>query len=113
MRCTTPGGKLVVSAALPEIGSTAVFPARKLAGPAQRSGDAASETCAGWIQETEEVFRAALDDDLDYPRALDAVIARVQGLEPEQVGNARHALERIVRPVSILSGLSRNSGRQR
>ncbi len=76
------------------------------AGPAQRPVDAASETCAGWIQETEEVFRAALDDDLDYPRALDAVITRVQGLEPEQVGNARHALEAVRRWDRVLGILS-------
>lgn len=56
------------------------------------SGPAPEVKPAGWIAETEARVRAAFDDDLNYPAAIDAVVERVQSLEPEQVGDARQAL---------------------
>ena len=57
---------------------------------------------AAWIQETDAQVRSAMDDDLDYSRALDAVASRTQSLEPEHVGDARAALEALERWDRVL-----------
>ncbi len=57
---------------------------------------------AAWIAETDLAVRAAMDDDLDYPTALEAVVSRIQSLEPEQVGDARAALDALERWDRVL-----------
>lgn len=52
---------------------------------------------APWIAETDAEVDAALENDLDYPKALAAVVAVIDRLEPPEVGNparARDAMER-------------------
>lgn len=61
-----------------------------------------TETCARWIQETESAFRAALDDDLNYPLALKTVIDTIQRLEPPEIGDAPQALEALKRWDRVL-----------
>ncbi len=58
-----------------------------------------------WIQVTEEKFQRALDDDLNYPAALQAVVDVIDELEPEGVGDAgaaKAAIERWDRVLGIL-----------
>ncbi|MBI4601219.1 MAG: hypothetical protein HY721_04580 [Planctomycetes bacterium] len=61
---------------------------------------------APWIEETETRFRAALDDDLDYPRALEAVLGAIGKLEPEDIGDPRQALEALERWDRVLGILA-------
>ena len=61
-----------------------------------------AESCAIWIQGTEAAFRAALDDDLNYAKAFEAVVTKVQDLEPEKVGSTTQALEAMKRWDRVL-----------
>jgi cysteinyl-tRNA synthetase len=55
-----------------------------------------------WIDATDREFRAALEDDLDYPRALRTVAEQVASLEPETCGATEHALEALKRWDQVL-----------
>jgi cysteinyl-tRNA synthetase len=46
-----------------------------------------------WVEDTSERFEAALDADLDYGGALDAVLDAIRTLEPGSVGSPRAALD--------------------
>jgi cysteinyl-tRNA synthetase len=65
-------------------------------------GSQTAETCARWIQETESLFRAALEDDLDYPRALKSVTDTLQNLKPAEIGDPPQALEALKRWDRVL-----------
>ena len=65
-------------------------------------GSQSAETCARWIQETESLFRDALGDDLNYPRALKSVTETVQNLEPAEIGDPPQALEALKRWDRVL-----------
>jgi cysteinyl-tRNA synthetase len=70
------------------------------------SAGGSKEAPAPWIEETDKAFQAALDDDLDYPTALGAILNRIETLQPQKVGNpnqAREALLRWDRVIGILS----------
>lgn len=64
--------------------------------------DCTPESCAAWIQATESRFRAALDDDLGYGAALDAVVAGLQTLGPTTIGDPSQALEALRRWDMVL-----------
>jgi cysteinyl-tRNA synthetase len=74
---------------------------------ASLGGEAAAdvETCAGWIQNVEAAFRLALDDDLDFGRALTAVTDRIESLDPAKVGCPAQALEALRRWDRVLGVL--------
>lgn len=55
-----------------------------------------------WIEETEERFRAALDNDLDYSAALDALTEQVDRLEPGAIGEPAQALKALERWDQVL-----------
>lgn len=63
--------------------------------------DADSET-ANWIRETDAAFVSALDDDLNYPAALSAVVDTINRLEPDHVGPPAQALAAVERWDSVL-----------
>ncbi len=73
---------------------------------AERSRQPLSATTAApWIAATDAAFKAALDNDLDYPTALKAVTDVIDRLEPSDVGNpvkARDAMERWDEVLGIL-----------
>lgn len=62
------------------------------AGDWPSTGSGARRDPPPWIAETDARVRAAMDDDLDYPRALQAVVDCIQRLEPDRIGNTRSAL---------------------
>jgi cysteinyl-tRNA synthetase len=64
--------------------------------------DAPLESPAPWIGEAEADFRAALDDDLDFPRALALLTNHIQKLAPESIGDPRQALEALRRWDRVL-----------
>ncbi len=58
-----------------------------------------------WITETDATFQAAIENDLDYPTALQAVVDVIDRLEPAEVGDpssARDAVERWDEVLGIL-----------
>jgi len=60
---------------------------------------------AGWIHETNEAFRAHLDDDLGYGAALGAVAGAIEKLEPSGVGDPAQALAALARWDRVLGVL--------
>ena len=66
-----------------------------LEGAAKTAGPAAGEPPAAWITETDARFQEALDRDLDYPAALEAILEAQDRLEPEDIGNPRPAREAV------------------
>jgi cysteinyl-tRNA synthetase len=73
---------------------------------AERSRESAGRTEEeAWIAETDAAFDAALENDLDYPTALKAVVGVIDRLEPRDVGSptrARDAMERWDEVLGIL-----------
>ncbi|MFP6738780.1 MAG: hypothetical protein VCD34_08575, partial [Planctomycetota bacterium] len=56
--------------------------------------DAADDApAAQWIADTDAAFTAALDEDLDYWKAISAVVGAVGALEAETVGSPARALD--------------------
>ena len=51
------------------------------------------DTTPPWIADTTARIRAALDDDLDYGRALGELRSTLESLEPQEVGNPQAALD--------------------
>ena len=48
---------------------------------------------AGWITDTDAAFTAALDEDLDYWKAISVVVKALSSLEAETVGSPAQALD--------------------
>ena len=46
-----------------------------------------------WISDTDAAFTAALDEDLDYWKAISSVVEALSGLEAETVGPPARALD--------------------
>lgn len=61
----------------------------------QVSGDAQESqgTVAEWIIDTEAAFTAALDEDLDYWKAISIVVQALSSLEADTVGPPAQALD--------------------
>jgi cysteinyl-tRNA synthetase len=53
----------------------------------------ADAPAAQWIADTDAAFGAALDDDLDYWKAISSVAGAISGLEAETVGSPAQALD--------------------
>ncbi len=48
---------------------------------------------AGWITDTDAAFTAALDEDLDYWKAISVVVKALSSLEADTVGSPAQALD--------------------
>ena len=53
----------------------------------------ADAPAAQWITDTEAAFSAALDEDLDYWKAISCVVEAIGGLEADTVGAPARALD--------------------
>lgn len=72
---------------------------------ARSTGNGADRPAGPWIAATDERFREALEDDLDFPRALEAVLDALESLEAETLGPPGAALEALVRWDRVLGVL--------
>lgn len=87
-------GETAMDAARPLVNNYLSFH-EHLTSVASQAGAGAKASTTGpapWIEETDKAFRAALDDDLDYPKALGVILDRIDTLQPEEVSNADQAL---------------------
>jgi len=103
-------GEAAMDAARPLVNNYLAFHEHLISAASEAGSGAAPKAPAAkpaaWIEETDKAFRAALDDDLDYPKALGVILDRIDTLEPDEVGNPNQALEALLRWDRVVGILS-------